>query len=70
MSKERLTETINVRITENEKKLMNIVIETWYPRLKTGAYIRMVLHLHWRKLAEMQDNDKLDSAIQEFLKIK
>ena len=39
--------------------------------MKAGAFIRMVLHLHWRKIADgLEESDKLDQQIVKFLKSK
>ena len=68
---EKLTEQLNVRITESERRLMNYTIKEFYPGMKAGTFMRMVLHLHWRKIAVgIEESDKLDQQIAKFLKSK
>ena len=68
---DKLTEQLNVRITKAERELMRVTIKKFYPSMKTGAFIRMILHLHWRKIAEgLDESDKLDQQIVKFLKSK
>lgn len=72
MSKERLTENINVRLTKGEKNLLKRTRDAFYSKKSVGWVVRELIKHHHKQFERLFDRsaseEEIEKKYQESLK--
>lgn len=72
MSKERLTENINVRLTKGEKNLLKQTRDVFYSKKSVGWVVRELIKHHQKQFERLFDRsaseEEIEKKYQESLK--
>ena len=71
MSKERLTENINVRLTKGEKNLLKQTRDAFYEKKSVGWVVRELIKHHQKQFERLFDrsaSEEIEKKYQESLK--
>ena len=65
MSKERLTENINVRLTKGEKNLLKKTRDVFYSKKSVGWVVRELIKHHQKQFERMFDRSASEKDIEK-----